>query len=66
VTGGSVLSADLESREYLVDLYRSAWAQSGAAIADLPLDAPDKDSMGDASTWSAYVATIQAAADQYR
>jgi hypothetical protein len=29
-----------ESREYLVDLYRSAWALSDASIAELPLDAP--------------------------
>jgi Protein of unknown function (DUF664) len=29
-----------ESRSYLIDLYRSAWARSDAAIAELPLDAP--------------------------
>ena len=29
-----------ESRGYLVDLYRSVWALSDAAIADLPLTAP--------------------------
>jgi hypothetical protein len=30
----------VESREYLVDLYRSVWVLSDAAIAELPLDAP--------------------------
>jgi hypothetical protein len=29
-----------ESRDYLVGLYRSAWAHSDATIAELPLDAP--------------------------
>ena len=29
-----------ESREYLVDLYRSVWALTDASIAALPLDAP--------------------------
>lgn len=29
-----------ESREYLVGLYRSAWAHSDGSIAELPLDAP--------------------------
>jgi len=66
VTGGSVLSADLESRVYLVDIDRSAWALSDAAIADLPLATPAKESMGDASAWCGYVATIQDVADQYR
>ena len=101
-----------ESREYLVDLYRAAWALSDAAIAELPLDAPasvawwrperrattfghvlvrvvaetaqhaghadilregldgqggrDHDEMGDAATWSAYVAGIQQAAEAFR
>jgi hypothetical protein len=101
-----------ESRSYLVGLYRSAWALSDAAIAELPLDAPatvawweegrrrttfghllvrvvaetaqhaghadvlregldgqagrDHDDQGDAATWAAYVARIQAAADEYR
>jgi Protein of unknown function (DUF664) len=101
-----------ESRSYLIGLYRSAWACSDAAIAELPLDAPatvawwpperrdttfghlvvrvvaetaqhaghadvlregldgqagrDHDEQGDAATWAAYVARIQAAADEYR
>ena len=29
-----------QSRDYLVDLYRAAWAHSDAAIAELPLDSP--------------------------
>jgi len=29
-----------ESRQYLVDLYRSVWALTDASIAELPLDAP--------------------------
>lgn len=29
-----------ESHDYIVDLYRAAWAHSDASIADLPLDAP--------------------------
>ena len=29
-----------ESREYLVDLYRSVWALTDASLAELPLDAP--------------------------
>ena len=101
-----------ESRDYLVDLYRSVWALTDASIAALPLDAPatvawwpqerrettfghllvrcvaetaqhaghadilregldgragrDHDDQGDATSWSAYVATIQAAADEHR
>jgi hypothetical protein len=101
-----------EPREWLVGLYRDAWARSDASIAELPLDTPasvawwpeerrrttfghvlvrtltdtaqhaghadilrelvdgqagrDKDDVGDASTWSAYVAQIQAAADEHR
>ena len=101
-----------ESREYLVDLYRSVWTLSDAATAELPLDAPasvawwpverrettfghllvrvvaetaqhaghadilregldgqggrDHDDIGDAASWSAYVARIQQAADEFR
>jgi len=101
-----------ESREYLLDLYRSVWALTDASIAELPLDAPatvawwpaerrettfgnllvrcvaetaqhaghadilregldgqggrDHDDVGDADTWSAYVARIQQAADEHR
>ncbi len=46
VDDGSVWdSADMwatadQSRDYLVDLYRAAWAHSDAAIAELPLDSP--------------------------
>jgi hypothetical protein len=44
VDDGSIWkSADMwvtadQSRDYIVDLYRAAWAHSDAAIADLPLD----------------------------
>ena len=46
VDDGSIWdSADMwatadQSRDYLVDLYRAAWAHSDAAIAELPLDSP--------------------------
>jgi hypothetical protein len=46
VEDGSIWdSADLwatadQTRGYVVDLYRTAWAHSDAAIAELPLDAP--------------------------
>jgi hypothetical protein len=46
VTDGSIWdSADMwatadQSRDYIVDLYRAAWAHSDAAIAALPLESP--------------------------
>lgn len=46
VEDGSIWdSADMwatadQSRDYIVDLYRAAWAHSDAAIAELPLDFP--------------------------
>ena len=46
VDDGSIWdSADLwvtadQSRNYILDLYRAAWAHSDSAIADLPLDSP--------------------------
>lgn len=110
--GADMWARASESRAYLVDLYRSVWALSDAAIAELPLDAPasvawwpaerrettfghvlvrvvaetaqhaghadilregldgqggrDKDDIGDAAVWAAYVAQIQAAADEHR
>jgi len=110
--GADMWALASESREYLVDLYRSAWALTDASIASLPLDAPatvawwpvesrettfghllvrcvaetaqhaghadilregldgqggrDHDDIGDAATWSAYVARIQQAADEHR
>jgi hypothetical protein len=105
------VSAD-ESREYIVDLYRQAWAHSDASIAELSLDSPatvswwaegerdttfghllvrmvsetaqhaghcdilregidgqggrDHDAIGDEALWTAYVETVQAAADSFR
>ncbi len=38
--GADMWALPSESREYLVDLYRSAWALSDASIAELRLDAP--------------------------
>lgn len=38
--GADMWALASESREYLVDLYRSVWTLSDAAIAELPLDAP--------------------------
>ena len=110
--GADMWALPSEGREYLVDLYRSAWALSDASIAELPLDAPasvawwpqerrqttfghvlvrvvaetaqhaghadilregldgqggpDHDEVGDAATWSAYVARIQQAAEPFR
>ena len=46
VDDGSIWeSADMwatpdQSRDYIVDLYRAAWAHSDTAIAELPLDSP--------------------------
>jgi hypothetical protein len=38
--GADMWPLAVESREYLVDLYRSVWVLSDAAIAELPLDTP--------------------------
>ena len=38
--GADMWALASESREYLVDLYRSVWALTDASIAALPLDAP--------------------------
>jgi hypothetical protein len=38
--GADMWALASESREYLVDLYRSAWALTDASIDELPLDAP--------------------------
>ncbi len=50
-----------ESREYLLEFYRTVWALSDAVIAELPLH-----DQGDAAAWSQYVARIQQAADEFR
>lgn len=110
--GADLWALPTETRSSLVELYRSVWALSDAAILELPLDTPatvawwpeerrvttfghllvrvvaetaqhgghadilregvdgqagrDHDDQGDAATWSAYVARIQAAADTFR
>ena len=38
--GADMWALASESREYLLDLYRSVWALTDASIAELPLDAP--------------------------
>ncbi len=38
--GADMWARAQESREWLLDLYREAWARSDAAIAELPLDHP--------------------------
>ncbi|QIM23004.1 DUF664 domain-containing protein [Phycicoccus sp. HDW14] len=38
--GGDMWARADESREWVIDLYRQAWALSDAALAELPLDHP--------------------------